>query len=45
MEIFQQKVNYIHLNPVRKGYVDLPEKWKWSSANPDGLIEIDPVED
>ncbi|MFA7711012.1 MAG: transposase [Candidatus Neomarinimicrobiota bacterium] len=44
MEIFQQKIDYIHLNPVRKGYVDLPEKWKWSSANPDGLIEIDPVE-
>ncbi|MCK9484401.1 MAG: transposase [Candidatus Marinimicrobia bacterium] len=45
MEIFQQKIDYIHLNPVRKDYVDLPERWKWSSANRDGLIEIDPVED
>ena len=22
---------YIHLNPVRAGLVDLPEKWRWSS--------------
>lgn len=29
----QQKVDYIHYNPVRKGYVDNPEHWKWSSAN------------
>jgi len=43
--IFQQKINYIHLNPIRKGYVDSPEEWKWSSANPNGLIEIDPVWD
>lgn len=45
MEMFKQKIDYIHLNPVRKGYVDSPEKWKWSSANPNGLVEIDPIED
>ena len=29
---FEQKVNYIHDNPVRAGYVDNPEDWKYSSA-------------
>jgi REP element-mobilizing transposase RayT len=29
---FRQKVNYIHENPVRKGYVRLPEDWEHSSA-------------
>jgi REP element-mobilizing transposase RayT len=29
---FHQKVNYIHENPVRKGYVRLPEDWVYSSA-------------
>lgn len=27
-------INYIHTNPVRKGIVKYPEKYKWSSANP-----------
>lgn len=27
-----QKVNYIHENPVRKGYVRVPERWRYSSA-------------
>ena len=25
-------IDYIHLNPVRRGLVEKPEKWKWSSA-------------
>ncbi len=25
-------IDYIHLNPVRRGLVDKPELWKWSSA-------------
>jgi REP element-mobilizing transposase RayT len=29
---FIQKLNYIHENPVRKGYVDKPEHWVYSSA-------------
>jgi REP element-mobilizing transposase RayT len=37
---FDQKMNYIHNNPVAKGYVDRAEFWKWSSANCDSLIEI-----
>ncbi len=31
---YLQKLNYIHENPVRKGYVVRPEYWFWSSANP-----------
>ncbi|MEQ1544888.1 hypothetical protein, partial [Methyloglobulus sp.] len=31
---YRQKLNYIHENPVRKGYVSRPEHWFWSSANP-----------
>jgi REP element-mobilizing transposase RayT len=27
-----QKLNYLHDNPVRKGYVDRPEHWRYSSA-------------
>ena len=27
-----QKIRYIHQNPVRRGYVDLPEHWRYSSA-------------
>jgi REP element-mobilizing transposase RayT len=31
-EFYIQKMNYIHLNPVRAGYVLSPEEWRWSSA-------------
>ena len=30
--ILKQKIEYIHNNPVRKGYVDKAEDWKHSSA-------------
>jgi len=30
--MFTQKVNYIHLNPVRAGLVDRPIDYRWSSA-------------
>ena len=47
-KIFQQKLNYIHHNPVRKGYVANPEDWEWSSASyyyagMQGGIEIDDI--
>jgi putative transposase len=29
---FRQKLEYVHNNPVRKGYVEQPEHWKYSSA-------------
>ena len=31
-EIMRQKIEYIHLNPVKRGYVDDPIHWRWSSA-------------
>lgn len=30
---FNELIRYIHLNPVRAGLVDSPEKYKWSSHN------------
>jgi len=31
-KFWEQKINYIHMNPVKKGFVDLPEHWHYSSA-------------
>jgi putative transposase len=36
----QQKIGYIHRNPVAKGYVNACEHWKWSSANPYSEIKV-----
>ena len=43
---FVEKLAYIHDNPVRKGFVEKPEDWKYSSARSylledDGLIILD----
>jgi REP element-mobilizing transposase RayT len=39
-----QKITYIHNNPVKRGYVDRPEDWRYSSARNykgmNGLISI-----
>ncbi|QVL48741.1 MAG: hypothetical protein KFB96_24850 [Thiocapsa sp.] len=32
MEMLRQKLEYIHNNPVKRGFVDAPEHWRWSSA-------------
>ncbi len=44
--VMRQKLGYIHDNPVKRGYVDLPEHWRWSSARNyagmAGVIDIDP---
>ena len=32
-KFWEQKTNYIHFNPVRKGLVQAPEYWKYSSAS------------
>ena len=44
--MMRQKLDYIHANPVRRGYVDRAEHWRYSSAGQysgqGGLIEIDP---
>ncbi|WP_319521880.1 hypothetical protein [uncultured Desulfosarcina sp.] len=31
-EMMRVKVEYIHNNPVERGYVDHPEHWRYSSA-------------
>jgi len=40
----KQKLEYIHYNPVKRGYVDDPAHWRYSSqqnyAGQEGLIEI-----
>ena len=36
----RQKMEYIHNNPVKKGYVDRAQYWKWSSANPGSEIKV-----
>jgi len=42
--MLRQKVEYIHHNPVRRGYVDLPEHWRYSSARNylgmQGVLEV-----
>ncbi len=30
---YSETVEYIHLNPVRRGLVRRPEEWKWSSVH------------
>jgi putative transposase len=30
---YQETVEYIHLNPLRRGLVKRPEDWKWSSLH------------
>ena len=43
--MMREKLDYIHYNPVKRGYVDAPEHWRYSSARnclgQPGLIEID----
>ncbi|MDR8391405.1 transposase [Aliifodinibius sp. S!AR15-10] len=47
-DMMDQKITYIHQNPVKRGYVDKPEHWRYSSARnylgSEGLIEIDGFE-
>jgi putative transposase len=43
-EMLIQKLEYIHYNPVKRGYVDEPTDWRYSSARNyagrEGLIEV-----
>ena len=32
-EVMQQKLDYLHANPVRRGMVASPEHWRYSSAH------------
>lgn len=46
-EVIEQKVDYIHFNPVESGFVAEPHHWKYSSAidysGGKGILEIDYV--
>ena len=43
-DMMRQKIDYIHQNPVKRGYVDLAEHWRYSSARDyagvAGLVEV-----
>ena len=38
--MFDQKVAYIHDNPVTEGLVTLPEHYAWSSAHPESPLKM-----
>ncbi|MFI5176417.1 MAG: REP-associated tyrosine transposase [Terriglobia bacterium] len=37
---FNERLEYMHLNPVRKGWVVRPQDWRWSSHN---NFSLDPL--
>jgi putative transposase len=43
-DMMRQKLEYMHYNPVKRGYVDDPTHWRYSSARNyaggEGLIEV-----
>ena len=43
-EMIRQKIEYIHYNPVRRGYVDDPTHWRYSSARnyagQEGILKV-----
>ncbi|RMF41954.1 MAG: transposase, partial [Planctomycetota bacterium] len=43
-DVMWQKIEYIHNNPLRRGYVDAPEHWRYSSARnyagQPGLLDV-----
>ena len=45
LDMMRQKIDYIHQNPVKRGYVDLAEHWRYSSARDysggEGLLPLD----
>lgn len=40
-------IDYIHMNPVRRGFCEAPDEWKWSSAasflGGEVPIRVDPI--
>ena len=46
LKVFEQKLDYVHYNPVESGFVTDPIDWKYSSArnygnNDQTILEID----
>jgi REP element-mobilizing transposase RayT len=48
-KMFQAKLEYIHNNPVKRGYVDQPDHWRYSSARNylglEALLSLNGLED
>jgi putative transposase len=49
VDALESIINYIHMNPVKRGLVEKPEDWPWSSArwferSRPAPIEMDPIE-
>ncbi|MGO9119018.1 MAG: REP-associated tyrosine transposase [Desulfomonilaceae bacterium] len=46
--LLKDRIEYIHNNPVKRGYVECPEHWRYSSAAQyaglDGVVPIDILE-
>jgi REP element-mobilizing transposase RayT len=44
-KMMMEKINYIHKNPVKRGYVDEAKYWRYSSARDyegiNGLLEVE----
>ena len=44
-QMMRQKLDYIHQNPVKRGYVELAEHWRYSSAQnyngQNGIIDVE----
>ena len=43
-KMIQQKIDYIHFNPVEAGFVSRPEHWRLSSANDESPVKTDETE-
>ena len=39
----REKLDYMHMNPVKRGLVESPEQWRWSSFRFYHLGEKGPV--
>jgi REP element-mobilizing transposase RayT len=39
----REKLRYIHRNPVKRGLVETPDQWKWSSFRAYAFGEMGPV--
>ncbi len=47
-EMFRQKLDYIHNNPVKRGYIDDPAHWRYSSyrnyMGQPGLLQVELID-
>jgi len=39
----REKLRYIHRNPVKRGLVETPDQWRWSSCRAYAFREIGPI--